>query len=124
MSAIAVLYPESVDDFKQIVARVHQEGKQLVMCFSAVWCGPCKALAPDFERWAVQYAKWATFVKVDVDKLESVAEAFKVTAMPTTVVATPAFNPDTNSIAMRVDDQVTGGSGVLMCIESNIRKST
>jgi len=50
--------------------------------FHAEWCGPCKAVAPVFERLAASYPT-VRFLKVDVDKLNSLAGAFGVAAMPT-----------------------------------------
>ncbi|TNY23616.1 thioredoxin-like protein, partial [Rhodotorula diobovata] len=50
--------------------------------FHAAWCGPCHAIAPVFEKLAAQY-RGVTFAKVDVDKAQEIARAYKVTAMPT-----------------------------------------
>ena len=50
--------------------------------FTAVWCGPCQRIAPDFARMAETYPK-ALFVKVDVDELDEVMTECGVTMMPT-----------------------------------------
>ncbi|CAG7854176.1 SubName: Full=Related to TRX2-thioredoxin II {ECO:0000313/EMBL:CCA74139.1} [Serendipita indica DSM 11827] len=47
------------------------------------WCGPCKMIAPTFEKLAQQYAGKVNFVKVDVDEAQEVAQKYSVTAMPT-----------------------------------------
>lgn len=55
--------------------------------FHATWCNPCRALAPwlkDVE--AHNPFRSVCFVKVDVDKMDSIAERFKITAMPTMVL--------------------------------------
>ena len=54
----------------------------VVVDFTATWCGPCQAIAPFFAELAARYPS-ARFVKVDVDELEEVAAAARVTAMPT-----------------------------------------
>lgn len=50
--------------------------------FYADWCGPCKAVAPVFERFAASYPT-VKFLKVNVDRLTSLAGACSVAAMPT-----------------------------------------
>lgn len=56
-----------------------------VIDFHAQWCGPCKILAPHFERLAKQYESSALFFKCDVDKVPDVAQKYGITAMPTVV---------------------------------------
>ncbi|KAI8919129.1 thioredoxin-domain-containing protein [Powellomyces hirtus] len=56
--------------------------KLCVVDFTAAWCGPCKAVAPRFEKLADQY-KDVVFLKVDVDENQAIARECGVTAMPT-----------------------------------------
>ncbi|KAL7007037.1 hypothetical protein EMMF5_003263 [Cystobasidiomycetes sp. EMM_F5] len=53
-----------------------------VVDFHATWCGPCKVIAPAYQKLSQEY-KQATFLKVDVDKLQDVAQSAGVRAMPT-----------------------------------------
>lgn len=53
-----------------------------VVDFYATWCGPCKAIAPAYDQLASKHPK-ATFLKINVEKLEDVAHEYRVTAMPT-----------------------------------------
>lgn len=56
----------------------------VVMDFYADWCGPCKAIAPFFAKFAESdVANSVCFVKVNVDVAEDVASHFKISAMPT-----------------------------------------
>lgn len=57
----------------------------LIIDFYAVWCGPCKAISPGFERLAKQHESSTSivFAKVDVDKAKDVAQACGISAMPT-----------------------------------------
>jgi thioredoxin len=54
----------------------------VVIDFSAVWCGPCKMIAPAYEELANEYTD-VIFLKVDVDENPEVTEMFQVMSMPT-----------------------------------------
>ena len=57
-------------------------GVPMIVDFTAVWCGPCQKIAPDFARLAKENTS-ALFVKIDVDELEDVMTEAGVVAMPT-----------------------------------------
>lgn len=54
--------------------------------FTAAWCGPCKQLAPVLHELQRDYAGRARVVEVDTDAEPALAQAFRVTAMPTVVL--------------------------------------
>lgn len=54
----------------------------VVVDFFAVWCGPCKMIAPMLEKFSNDYAN-VSFYKVDVDQLPTVASSNEVSSMPT-----------------------------------------
>lgn len=50
----------------------------LVVDFNAVWCGPCRQVAPVFEEMAQKYSDKAYFVSVDVDKFGELMDSFNL----------------------------------------------
>lgn len=51
--------------------------------FWAIWCGPCKALAPTVETLAKDYAGKVKVCKVDVDHNPNNAAQFGIRSIPT-----------------------------------------
>ncbi len=54
-----------------------------VVDFWAVWCGPCKMIAPLVDELAKEYAGRAVFAKVDVDSCPKVATQYSIRSIPT-----------------------------------------
>jgi thioredoxin 2 len=54
----------------------------IVADFWAAWCGPCKSMAPIFERATAELEPRARFVKIDVDAEPSLAQQFGVRGIP------------------------------------------
>ncbi|HSU13738.1 thioredoxin [Longimicrobium sp.] len=51
--------------------------------FWAVWCGPCRAVAPIVEQLADEYSGQVTVGKMDVDNNPRVPAQFNVRSIPT-----------------------------------------
>ena len=56
----------------------------VVIDFFATWCGPCKRIAPTYEKLAEAFPNIA-FLKVDVDESGELVNMFNISAMPTFV---------------------------------------
>ncbi len=58
----------------------------VVVDFWAVWCGPCKMIAPIVEEIAGEYAGKVKVVKLDVDKNPDTSMKFAIRSIPTVMV--------------------------------------
>lgn len=56
-----------------------------VIDFWAGWCGPCRVMAPQFER-AAAFRPQFRFGKVDVDAEPALANRFGISSIPTLLV--------------------------------------
>src|SRR5690606_26030805 len=55
----------------------------VVVDFWAEWCGPCRMVAPTFDKLAEEFAGKVRVAKVDVDANPGLAQAFQVMSIPT-----------------------------------------
>ena len=62
---------------------IEKSPRATLVDFWAEWCGPCRMLAPTFEKLAAKYGNEVTFAKVDVDELPDVASKFGIRSIPT-----------------------------------------
>jgi thioredoxin 2 len=57
----------------------------VVVDFWAPWCGPCKMMAPHFERAARELAGTARLAKLDTDQEQAVAGRYGIRSIPTLI---------------------------------------
>ncbi len=62
---------------------VLDSGKLAVIDFWAVWCGPCRMLAPTIEALAEDYKDQVVVGKMDVDQNPEVSQKFGIRSLPT-----------------------------------------
>ena len=54
-----------------------------IVDFWAVWCGPCKMIAPIMEEFASEYEGKIKIAKVDVDNNPTIKEKYGIQSIPT-----------------------------------------
>ncbi|PIA52832.1 hypothetical protein AQUCO_01000599v1 [Aquilegia coerulea] len=77
-----VIVCHTLESWNQQLQKGKDAKKLIVVDFTATWCGPCKTMSPVFDELANKNPN-GIFLKVDVDKLQSVAIDWNVNAMPT-----------------------------------------
>jgi thioredoxin 2 len=77
--------PVALDDssFDTLVGRTELP---VVVDFWAPWCGPCRAMAPQFERAAALLKDRVRFAKVNTDEASGIAARIGIRAIPTLVL--------------------------------------
>ena len=71
---------------KSFDAHVRNDDIPVVVDFWAQWCGPCKAMAPVYERVAAEIEPNMRFLKVDTEREPELAARYGIQAIPTLMV--------------------------------------
>lgn len=68
-----------MENFNDII-----NGNQLTLVdFFATWCGPCKQMHPVLEQLKASEGENLRIIKLDVDKNEALASAYRIQSVPT-----------------------------------------
>jgi thioredoxin 1 len=71
------------DTFENVVLK---SDLPTIVDFWAVWCGPCKMIAPVVDEIAAEYAGKLQVTKLDVDSNALTAMQYGVTGIPTLIL--------------------------------------
>ncbi len=71
------------ETFEDVVLK---SDKPVVVDFWAVWCGPCRMVAPVMDQLEKKYGDKIVVAKVDVDKEQKYAAEYGVRNIPTILV--------------------------------------
>lgn len=79
----------TIYDVNVIMETFHQviNSKQPVLVdFHATWCGPCKQMAPELQRFAQNNSGKLRVIKIDIDKNQTAAQQFNIQGVPTLIL--------------------------------------
>jgi thioredoxin 1 len=79
------MHPLEITD-ANFAQEVEQSDIPVLIDFWAVWCGPCRMIAPIVEELAGEYQGKAKIGKLDVDNNPGVATKFGIRSIPTILI--------------------------------------
>lgn len=77
-----MLPTESTEDFYDQI----RQGRALVACFHAEWCGDCHYLKPAYPEIEARFGAEVDFVSVDIDQFPDIARAHEVSGIPSFIL--------------------------------------
>lgn len=75
---MSVIKVYSIEHFNKVLS----EEDNVLVDFSAQWCGPCKRMDFVINELAKTYAGKLTVVKVDIDDVPQVTDSYKIDSIP------------------------------------------
>ena len=85
----------------------------VVVDFWAPWCGPCKMMAPHFEKAAGELEPNVRLAKLNTDEAQSLAARYRIQGIPTIAVFKGGKEVARKSGAM-------GGADIVRWVQSNV----
>jgi thioredoxin 1 len=88
----------TADNWEQEVVK---SDKPVLVDFWAVWCGPCRALAPTIDRLAEQFSGKVKVGKVNTDDNTEIAGRYGISSIPSVLLFNGGEQPVDRSVGVR-----------------------
>ena len=69
-------------DGKTFETSAKRDGVPVVIDMWAPWCGPCRTMAPEFSKAAMEMKSEARFIKVNTDNNQKIAGRYNIRGIP------------------------------------------
>jgi thioredoxin 1 len=80
---------------------VVQSDKPVLVDFWAVWCGPCRALAPTIDRLADQFAGKVKVGKLNTDDSPEIAVRYGISSIPQVMIFKGSDQPVERTVGVQ-----------------------
>jgi thioredoxin 1 len=88
-------------------AEVVNSDKPVLVDFWAVWCGPCRMLAPTIDKIAADFSGKVKVVKVNTDDAQEIAAKYRISSIPQIMVFNGGDQPvERPSAGVKREDEI------------------
>ena len=82
----ALLVKAKKETFSTFEELLEKSEKPLLVDFYATWCGPCQYMVPILQEVHEKMSDKINIVKIDTEKYTSIANKYKIEALPTFII--------------------------------------
>ena len=82
----ALLVKAKKETFSTFDELLEKSEKPLLVDFYATWCGPCQYMVPILQEVHEKMSDKINIVKIDTEKYTSIANKYKIEALPTFII--------------------------------------